>query len=151
LICARNKHFSIRKCELKPTEHACKIFFNYLKLYAVSFFAKKVHYIPQTRFSNEFSQHYWQEYIFNQSRFDAYVGGVHSPSLLTNRHHSSPICRQIVISLGAIQKLRNAQRVDGYDCFCYELLQKFREVWGHSSFVCNSFFNMYLILQVHQD
>ena len=51
--------------ELKPSEHACKIFFNYLKLCVVRFFAKKEHILPPKHasrcFSNEFSQHYWQE------------------------------------------------------------------------------------------
>ena len=75
----------ILKCALKPSEHACKIFFNYLKLCIISFFAKKVQFLPPKHasryFSNEFSQHYWQESFdgdsfASQSRFDAYAGPV---------------------------------------------------------------------------
>ena len=63
--CKRYKNCSFWKCELKPSEHAYKIFFNYLKLLAVSFFAKKVNFLPPRYayrcFSNEFSHHYRQE------------------------------------------------------------------------------------------
>ena len=67
---------------MKRSEHACKIFCNYSKLCIASFFAKKVYFLPPKRasrcFSDEFSQHYWQEYFdgdffVNQSRFDAYA------------------------------------------------------------------------------
>ena len=44
-----------------------KIFFNYSKLCVISFFVKKVHFLPQTRFSNEFSKHYWQGYFDSDS------------------------------------------------------------------------------------
>ena len=40
----RYKNCSFCKCELKPSEHNCKIFFNYSKLCVISFFAKKVHH-----------------------------------------------------------------------------------------------------------
>ena len=36
----------IEKCELKASEHACKIFFNYSKICVSSFFAKKVQFLP---------------------------------------------------------------------------------------------------------
>ena len=35
------------KCELKLSEHASKIFFNYLKLCVISFFANKVQFFHQ--------------------------------------------------------------------------------------------------------
>ena len=72
----------IWKCELKTSEHACKIFFNYSKLCVISLFAKKVQFLPPKHtsrcFSNEFSQCYWQESFdgdsfASQSRFDAYA------------------------------------------------------------------------------
>ena len=57
------KNCSFWKCELKPSEHACKISFNYSKLCAISFFARKVQFFPPNHasrcFSNEFSKHYW--------------------------------------------------------------------------------------------
>ena len=65
---------------MKPSEHACKIFFNYSKLCVISFFAKKVQFLPPEHasrcLSKEFSQHYWQEQFdgdsfISQSRFDA--------------------------------------------------------------------------------
>ena len=31
---------------MKPSEHSCKIIFNYLKLCVISFFAKKVYSLP---------------------------------------------------------------------------------------------------------
>lgn len=53
------------KCELKPSEHASKTLFNYSKLCVIRFFTKKVHFLSPKHasryFSNEFSQHYWQE------------------------------------------------------------------------------------------
>ena len=42
MIHARYKNFSFWKCELKPSEHACKIFFNYSKPCVISYFEKKV-------------------------------------------------------------------------------------------------------------
>ena len=69
-------------CELKLSGHACKIFFNYSKLCVISFFTKKVQFLPPKHasccFFNEFSQRYWQE-SFNdnsfasQSRFNTYA------------------------------------------------------------------------------
>ena len=57
---AKYKSCSFWKCELKPSEHACKMFFNYSKLCLLSISAKRVHFLlPKTRFSNEFSQHHW--------------------------------------------------------------------------------------------
>ena len=44
LIYARYNNCSFWKCELKPSELACKIFFNYLKLCVIGFFTKKVHF-----------------------------------------------------------------------------------------------------------
>ena len=89
---ARSQNCSLWKCELKPSEHACKIFFNYSKLCVISIFAKRVYFLPpKTCFSNEFSQHYWlitkripwmvipllanQDLMpmLSQSRFDAYA------------------------------------------------------------------------------
>ena len=46
LIRARYKYRSFWKCELKPSEHAYKIFFLYSKLCAISLFAKRTHYLP---------------------------------------------------------------------------------------------------------
>ena len=46
LIHARYKNCSFWRCELKPSKHACKIFFNFLKLCVISFFAKKVQFLP---------------------------------------------------------------------------------------------------------
>ena len=47
------KNCSFWKCELKPSEHACKI----------SSIARKVQFFPPNHasrcFSNEFSKHYW--------------------------------------------------------------------------------------------
>ena len=66
----------------KPSEYACKIFFNYSKLCVISFFAKKVQFLPRKHasrcFSNEFLQSYRQESFdsdsfASQSRFDAYA------------------------------------------------------------------------------
>ena len=42
---AQDKHFSWT-CELKSSEHTCRIFFDYSKLCVISSFAKKVHYLP---------------------------------------------------------------------------------------------------------
>ena len=80
-------NYSFWKCELKPSEHACKIFFNYLKLCVVSLLAKKVHYLPPKHFSNEFSYHYWQksfdgDSFASQSRFDAYADSNTKPSIV---------------------------------------------------------------------
>ena len=86
---ARYKNCSFWKCELKPSEHACKIFFKYSKLCAINFFAKKVQLLPPKHdsrcFSNEFSQHYWQESLdgdsfASQSGFDAYAISAGQPT-----------------------------------------------------------------------
>ena len=66
---------SFWKCELKPSEHVCKTFFNYLKLYGISFFTKNTRFTTNTHLSNECSQHYWQvsfniDSSASQSRFD---------------------------------------------------------------------------------
>ena len=45
-LIARYNNCSFWKCELKPSEHACKIFFNYSKLCVVNFFASRIHYLP---------------------------------------------------------------------------------------------------------
>ena len=83
LIRAGFKNCSFWKCELMPSKHACKIFFNYSKLCVISCFAKKVHFLSPKHasqcFSNEFSQHHWQESFdcdsfVDQSRYDAYAG-----------------------------------------------------------------------------
>ena len=67
---------------MNPSEHACKIFFNYSKLCVISFFAKKVQFLLPKHafrcFSNEFLQHYWQESFdgdsfVSQSRFETYA------------------------------------------------------------------------------
>ena len=59
-------------------------------MYYQFFFAKKVHLLPPNHasrcFSNEFSQHYWQESFdgdsfASQSRFDAYAIG-RNPSMV---------------------------------------------------------------------
>ena len=66
------------KCELKPSEHARKIFFNYSKL-VLSFLCKEsILFITKPRFLNEFTQHYWHESFdgdsfASQSRLDAYA------------------------------------------------------------------------------
>ena len=39
---------------MKPSEHACKKFFNYSKLCVISFFAKKVHFYHQNTFLDAF-------------------------------------------------------------------------------------------------
>ena len=47
MIRARYNNCSFWKCELKPSKHACKIFFNYSKLCAISFLAKKYNFYHQ--------------------------------------------------------------------------------------------------------
>ena len=49
----RCKNCSFWKCELKPSEHACKILFNYSKLCVISFSAKEVQFSPPKHASNE--------------------------------------------------------------------------------------------------
>ena len=44
----------LMECELKPSEHACKIFFNCSKLRVISFFAKNVHFLPPNHASRWF-------------------------------------------------------------------------------------------------
>ena len=60
------------------------MFFTYSKLCVISFFAKKIKFLPPKHtsrcFSNEFSQRYWQEFFDGdsfacQSRFDACAAG----------------------------------------------------------------------------
>ena len=57
-------------------------YFSIIRNYVISFFAKKVHFLPPKRasrcFSNEFSQNYWQESFdgdsfVSKSSFDAYA------------------------------------------------------------------------------
>ena len=81
-LCKINK-LLLLELEKEPSEHACKTFFSYSKLCLISFFTRKVHFLPQkhaSRYvSNEFSHHYWQEpfdgdSFVSQSRFDAYAG-----------------------------------------------------------------------------
>ena len=47
LIHARYKNCSLWKLVLKPSEHACNIFFNYLKLYVISFLQRKYTFYHQ--------------------------------------------------------------------------------------------------------
>jgi len=81
LIYARYKTCSFWKCELKPSELACKKCQLFETMY-YQFFPKKVHFFPPKHasqcFSNEFLQHYWQESFDSdsfgsQSWFDAYA------------------------------------------------------------------------------
>ena len=77
LIHARYENCSFWKCDVKPSDNARKIFFNHSKLCVISYFTKKVHFLPPKHasrfFSNEFSQHCRQESfdcdsVFSQSR-----------------------------------------------------------------------------------
>ena len=79
LICARYKNCSFWKCELKSSEHACQIFFNYSKLCVISFVAKKVHYSPPKHASRTNSRNiivrrnpFDGDSFASQSRFDTY-------------------------------------------------------------------------------
>ena len=45
---------------MKPSVHDCKILFNYSKLCVISFFSKRLHFLPpKTHFSNELSAYLW--------------------------------------------------------------------------------------------
>ena len=86
---------------MKPSKHTCKVFFSHLKLCSVSFFAKKVHFLPPKHvsccFSNEFLHHYWQECfdgdsIVSQSRFDAYATVLYSIVLYRHVLQCTVLC-----------------------------------------------------------
>ena len=50
MIYTRNKNCSFWKYELKPSEHDCKVFFNYSKLSVISFPTKKIHFLLSNGF-----------------------------------------------------------------------------------------------------
>ena len=70
---------SFWRCELKPSEHACKIVFQLFETMCYQFVHKdSTLFTPKTRFLNEFSHFYWQESFdgdsfVSQSRFDVYA------------------------------------------------------------------------------
>ena len=51
---ARYKNCSFSKCELKHSKYACKIFFHYLNLSAISSFAKKYNFNHQNALLDAF-------------------------------------------------------------------------------------------------